>query len=74
MMIKRFIRKIFAAACALLLLSMSGALCVSADTVWQADEAETAHGMVVARRSGVICAAVGCGRIGKVSRNPPLWQ
>ena len=40
MMIKRFVVKIFAAACALLLLSMSGALCVSADTVWQADEAE----------------------------------
>ena len=39
MMIKRFIRKIFAAACALLLLSMSGALYVAADTVQQPDGA-----------------------------------
>lgn len=33
MMIKGFVGKIFAAACALLILSMSGALCVVADTV-----------------------------------------
>ena len=37
-----------------------------AGSLRQADEAETAYGMVVARRSGVICAAVGCGRIGVV--------
>ena len=39
MMIKRSVGKIFAAACALLLLSMSGALCVAADTVQKPDGA-----------------------------------
>ena len=38
-MIKGFVGKIFAAACALLLLSMSRALCVSADTVQKPDGA-----------------------------------
>ena len=39
MMIKGFVGKIFAAACALLILSMSGALCVAADTVQKPDGA-----------------------------------
>ena len=39
MMIKRFVGKFFAAVCALLLLSMSGALSVAADTVRQPDGA-----------------------------------